>query len=327
MIVVTGGAGFIGSVLIGMLNKRGIVDVLVVDDVDHPRKAGNLEPLEVSGIIGIDAFLERIRTDKDFPRSVDAVFHLGACSSTREMNWDYLLARNVNYTKELMEWCSMHGIRFIYASSAATYGNGSNGYSDSPELFDALEPLNPYGKSKLAVDIWARDTGHLDHAVGLRYFNVFGPNEYHKEDMSSLVAKKYDHIAREGYLELFRSYHPQYGDGEQKRDFIYVLDAVEMTLFFLDTPDVHGIFNIGSGTTTTWNELAKAMGNAVGKDTDIRYVDMPEDMQPHYQYFTQADMRSLERAGWRGSLTSLNDAVREYIQEYLLPGRHFNQRD
>ncbi len=323
MIVITGGAGLIGSAVTWALNKRGRTDLLIVDTIDHEEKRLNLEPLLYQEILGIEDFRKRMQAG-DFDTTVDTIIHLGACSSTLEQNWEYLLDNNVNYTKEVIEWCTSRNIRCIYASSAATYGDGSNGYSDDHDLIDTLEPLNLYGKSKLDVDKWALTEGHLDSVVGLRYFNVFGPNEWHKGVMRSVVAKKYEDIVNSGTIQLFKSYKPEYADGEQKRDFIYVKDAVAMTLFFLDTPEAAGIFNIGSGRAESWNQLAHAMFTALAVSPSIEYIDMDETLREQYQYFTKADMTKIQASGWNTPPLSLTDSVGEYIREYLVPKRHLS---
>lgn len=323
MIVITGGAGLIGSAVTWALNTRGRTDLIIVDTIDHEEKRLNLEPLEYQEILGIEDFRKRMQAG-DFDNTVEAIIHLGACSSTLEQNWEYLLDNNVNYTKEIIEWSASHNIRCIYASSAATYGDGSNGYSDDHALIDILEPLNLYGKSKLDVDKWALAEGHLNSVVALRYFNVFGPNEWHKGVMRSVVAKKYEDIVNSGTIQLFKSYKPEYADGEQKRDFIYVKDAVAMTLFFLDTPEAAGIFNIGSGRAESWNQLAHAMFAALAVPPSIEYIDMDETLREQYQYFTKADMAKIQAAGWNTPPLPLTDSVGEYIREYLVPKRHLS---
>ena len=325
MIIVTGGAGFIGSVLVAELNRRGRKDILIVDDVDHDEKKHNLKALSYERLVGSEAFHAGIVSGSYDDKGVEALFHLGACSSTMETNWEYLKKVNVEYTKMLIEWSSKHDVRMVYASSAATYGNGEQGYSDAHELFDTLVPLNLYGKSKLDVDIWARDNGYLDTAVGVRYFNVFGPNEYHKEGMKSVIGKKYPDVAAGKGIELFRSYRKDYADGEQVRDFIYVKDAVAMTLFFFDMPHVNGVFNIGTGKAESWNAVARALGTASHMPVAIEYVDMPELLKKQYQYFTEADMTKLRNAGWADEVMPLEEAVIEYVRDYLAPHHHVGQ--
>lgn len=310
-VIVTGGAGFIGSHLIAALNARGITDLLVVDDLGHGEKWRNLNGLEFADVMGIDDFRYAIRHDAI--RSVDAVFHMGACSSTTETNADYLLDNNYRYARELCDWCLEHDARMIYASSAATYGDGAVGWSDDLELLPDLRPLNMYGYSKHVFDLWALRQGRFDRIAGLKYFNVYGPNEAHKGDMRSVVHKAWGEIRATGRLRLFRSHRPDFADGEQLRDFVYVRDAVAVTLFFADHPDVSGLFNCGTGRARTWNDLARAVFRAMGREPNIEYVDMPAAIRPNYQYRTEADLQRLRAAGYSAEFTSLEDGVAEYV--------------
>jgi len=316
MIVVTGGAGFIGSALITALNKRAISDILVVDELESDEKWRNLQNLSFADYIEKDDFLELVIEDK-LTACIEAIFHLGACTSTTETNASYLIKNNYEYSKLLAQWATKANIRFIYASSAATYGDGSAGFSDDEDKIDELRPLNIYGYSKHIFDLWARRTGLLKRIVGLKYFNVFGPNEYHKADMRSFVIKAFEQIQTTGKVRLFKSYKPEYADGEQLRDFIYVKDAVDMTLFFLDNPKKAGLFNIGTGKARTWNDLVKAVFAAIGKEPKIEYIEMPEAIRNQYQYFTQADMAKLRKAGYKKQTTSLENAIKNYVQSYL----------
>lgn len=326
MIIVTGGAGFIGSALVWALNQRGVADITIVDDVDHDEKEHNIGHLRHDQLVGIADFRQQLLAGEFDNQNVEAIIHLGACSATTETNWDYLLDNNVEYTKDIIRWCQEHNARCIYASSAATYGNGEQGYKDDHALFDSLEPLNLYGKSKLLVDIWARDGRYLDQAVGLRYFNVFGPNEWHKEGMRSVMAKKYADIASGKVLTLFKSYEKNYGDGEQKRDFVYVKDAVRATLFFLDNPTLGGVYNVGTGIARTWLDVARAMFAAASRSENIEFIDMPGNLKNQYQYFTQANVQKLESAGFdTGENYSLESAITEYVQEHLAPHKHLGE--
>ncbi|MFH1370104.1 MAG: ADP-glyceromanno-heptose 6-epimerase [Planctomycetota bacterium] len=316
MIIVTGGAGFIGSALVAELNKRGVDDILVVDRLACDQRWKNLVNLRFADYIDKDDFLDMVAEDV-LPFSVEAVFHLGACSSTTETDVSFLMENNYEYTKQLAQWAADENIRFIYTSSAATYGDGSQGFSDDEAKLETLKPLNPYGYSKQIFDLWAKRNGLFKKIVGLKYFNVFGPNEYHKGEMRSFALKAFEQINATGKVRLFKSHRPDYKDGEQKRDFLYVKDAVDMTLFFLDNPKTAGIYNLGAGTARTWNDLAKAVFAAMGRAPNIEYIDMPDSVRNQYQYFTEADISKLRTAGYKASITSLEDAVKDYVQNYL----------
>jgi len=315
MIIVTGGAGFIGSAIIAELNKRGNNDILVVDE-EREDKCKNLANLSFADYAEKNDFL-RMVVDKKIKSPIEAVFHMGACSDTTETNAEYLKINNYGYTKKLAQWTIKDGIRFIYASSAATYGDGSAGFADDEDKIEMLAPLNSYGRSKQMFDLWAHERGILKKIVGLKYFNVFGPNEYHKADMRSFVLKAYEQIKAAGKVRLFKSYKPEFKDGEQKRDFIYVKDAVDMTLFFMDRPELDGLFNIGTGSARTWNDLAAAVFKAMDKTVNIEYIDMPHSIRSQYQYFTQADISKLRSAGYKKKTTILEDAVKDYVRNYL----------
>lgn len=320
MIVVTGGAGFIGSALVHALNRRGCADILIVDIGDHPEKKNNLAPLKFSRLIDPDTFLEQVRDGS--LKGVETLFHLGACSSTTETDVDFLARNNFQYTRHLARFCLDRDIRFIYASSAATYGDGRQGYSDDVSQLEILKPLNPYGQSKQDFDRWAQQEGLFDRMVGLKYFNVFGPNEYHKEDMRSMVLKGYEQIRDTGKIRLFKSYKPEYGDGEQVRDFIYVQDAVAMTLFFQDHPEINGLFNVGTGRARCWNDLARALFAAMDQEAVIEYIEMPDSIRDQYQYHTCAETGKIQGAGYNRPLLTLEEAVADYVTRYLLPGKH-----
>lgn len=325
MIVITGGAGLIGSALAWALNRQGRSDLILVDDIDHKEKEHNLGPLIYESIVSINEFRGRLRGG-GFNQAVEAVFHLGACTDTTESDWEYLRKNNVEYTKDVIRWCAERGVRCVYASSAAVYGDGALGFSDDHNLFTSLSPLNYYGHSKLEVDRWANDEGYLDKVVGLRYFNVFGPNEWHKGLMRSVVAKKFPRLQQAGYIELFKSEDPTWADGEQERDFMYIKDAVSATLFFLDRRELAGVYNIGTGRVQTWNQVARALFAAVGQGVDIRYIDLPANLREQYQYHTQADISKLRAVGWGGDVTVLEDSVADYVQNYLIPHRHLGKK-
>ena len=325
MLVITGAAGIIGSALLWALNQRGRSDIMLVDDIDHNEKEKNIAPLQYEELVGIDEWQQQLRVGAYDQRGIEAIFHLGAISATTEKSWEKLQHRNVEYTQDIIRWCIDRGVRCIYASSGQAYGSGEHGYSDNHDVFDELKTITLYGKSKLLVDIWARDAGYLERAVGLRYFNVFGPNENHKEDMRSVIAKQYETIVEKGYIELFKSDNPDYADGEQQRDFLYVKDAVAATLWFFDQPKLAGVYNIGTGQARTWNDVAQAMFAAGGREPDIRYVAMPKILQGKYQYFTQADITKLRATGYQQEFMSLEDSIGEYIKEYLAPQKHLGE--
>jgi len=316
MYIVTGGAGFIGSAIIAGLNQRGIDDILVVDELGCDEKWKNLRNLSIADYVEKGDFLEMVLEGKIAP-PIKTVFHMGACTSTTETDASYLIKNNYEYTKLLAQWATGSKIRFIYASSAATYGDGSKGFEDNEQVLETLRPLNMYGYSKHLFDLWARRAGLLKQIVGLKYFNVFGPNEFHKADMRSFVLKAFEQIKARGKVGLFKSHNPQYTDGDYVRDFIYIKDAVDMTLFFLDNPKLAGLYNIGTGKVRNWNDMVKAVFAAMGKKENIEYIEMPESIRHQYQYFTQAEMSKLKNAGYDKDTTSLEDAIQDYVQNYL----------
>ena len=315
-IIVTGGAGFIGANVVKKLNELGEDKIFIVDNLSNSEKWKNLVDLSFEDYIHKDKFIDELKKDK-IKFLVKAIIHLGARSSTTERDVDFLMENNYEYTKELAKWSIKNNVRFIYASSAATYGDGSMGFSDNHAFIPNLRPLNAYGYSKQIFDLWALKNGLLDKIVGLKYFNVFGPRETHKGDMRSMVLKAYEQIKRDGKIRLFKSYNPQYKDGEQLRDFIYVRDAVEMTLFFLENQDLNGIFNVGTGIPRSWNDLAKAVFSALGANPNIEYIDMPEEIKGKYQYFTKAEMEKIRKSGYTKPTLSLEEAVKDYILNYL----------
>jgi ADP-L-glycero-D-manno-heptose 6-epimerase len=322
MIIVTGGTGFVGSAVVWGLNGRGEENILVVDRIDHDEKEHNMEALKYEQIINGDEFREKLRAGFYDDKGVEAIIHLGAITSTTADDKAEITDINEEWSKEIIRWCVDRDVRCVYISSAATYGDGENGYSDDHELFDKLKPLNMYGQSKLNVDIWASDGGYLDKVAGLRFFNVFGPNEYHKEEMRSVLAKKFDEVKKEGVIKLFKSYNPDYTNGGQMRDFVYVKDVVDATLFFMDEKEANGIFNIGTGKARTWNDLAKAMFEAMGLEVNIEYIEMPNNLKNQYQYYTQADINKLRAAGFKKEMMSLEDSVKDYVQNYLEKDLH-----
>jgi len=319
-ILVTGGAGFIGSALVWELNRRGCENIVITDMLGTSEKWKNLTPLRFDDYLEAEDLLPRL--DADVLGKFDLALHLGACSATTERDAAYLIRNNFEYTKHLAAWALANNTRFVYASSAATYGDGSAGMDDNDADIEKFRPLNMYGYSKHLFDLHAKRRGFLDRIVGLKYFNVFGPNETHKDDMRSLVNKAYSQVVDTGVIRLFKSHRPDYKDGEQKRDFLYVKDAVAMTLHLATHRDAGGLFNIGSGGAHTWIDLANAVFAALEKPPRIEFIDMPEAIRDKYQYFTQADIGKLRGTGYDDAVTPLNDAVADYVKNYMVPGKH-----
>jgi ADP-L-glycero-D-manno-heptose 6-epimerase len=317
MIVVTGGAGFIGSAMVWRLNQLGEDNIVIVDRLGQSEKWKNLVGLKYADIYHKENFIDMV-LDDTVPFQVEAIIHLGACSSTTQKDADYLLHNNYKYTQALAEYALEKGARFIYASSAATYGNGSKGYVDDESKLQELQPLNMYGYSKHMFDLWAQREGIASEIVGLKYFNVYGPNEYHKEDMRSVVHKAFGQIKETGKVKLFKSYKPEYKDGEQKRDFIYVKDAVDITLHFLENKNINGLFNAGTGTARSWVDLVTALFNAMELPVNIEFIDMPETLKGKYQYFTEADITKLRNARYDKPISSIEEGVKDYVQNYLM---------
>ena len=317
--IVTGAAGFIGRNCVAELNRRGKTDLILADLLGTDDKWKNLVGLQFDDLLTPEELVDRIDNDIGFVDEVEAIIHLGACSATTEKNADYLFENNTRYTETLADWCIYNGIRFVYASSAATYGDGSLGYSDSDAVTPTLQPLNMYGYSKHLFDLWALKRGWFEKIVGLKYFNVFGPNEDHKGSMRSVVNIAYQQILKTGEVQLFKSDRPDYRDGEQMRDFVYVKDAVDVTLWFVDHPEANGLFNCGTGKARTWVDLAKATFKAMGRKPNIRFIDMPDALKGKYQYFTQADATKLRACGYKKPFTSLEDAVKDYVEISLKP--------
>jgi ADP-L-glycero-D-manno-heptose 6-epimerase len=328
-ILVTGGAGFIGSALVWALNRRGQSDIVITDFLGSDEKWKNLVPLRFADYVEADEFRRHLAENPAMFGKFSAVFHLGACSATTEKNAAYLIDNNYVYTKELAGWSLAHGARFIYASSAATYGDGGQGMDDKDGNIAQLRPLNMYGYSKHLFDLYAQRVGWLSQIVGVKYFNVFGPNEDHKGDMRSLVNKAYQQILATGRVQLFKSHKPEFKDGEQMRDFLYVKDAVEMTLHFANHPEgqrANGLFNLGSGQANTWVSLTQAIFSAMGRPPQIEFIDMPAVLRGKYQYFTRADITKIRNSGYSRGMTPLFDAVRDYVQCHLLTGKKLGEQ-
>ncbi len=320
-VLVTGGAGFIGSALVWGLNARGVDRIVVADRLGTTDKWRNLAPLRFEDYVEAEDLLARLESGA--LGRFDCVLHMGACSSTLERNATYLVHNNFEYTKRLAQWSLANDARFVYASSAATYGDGAAGMDDTlatvAEL-SRLRPLNAYGYSKQLFDQHAMANGLLNRIVGLKFFNVFGPNEAHKGEMRSLVHKAYEQVRETGRVKLFKSYRPEYADGEQQRDFVYVKDVVKMTLHLATQASANGLFNLGSGAAHTWLELTGALFAAMHREPAIDFIEMPESMRDRYQYFTRADVGKLRSTGYDALRTPLSDAVADYVR-YLSADR------
>ncbi len=314
MILLTGGAGFIGSCLLRKLNDEGIKDIIVVDNLSKEDKWKNLRGKVFHTYVDKNElfdFLENNGVD-----DIEAIIHLGACSDTTEKDANYLLKNNYQYSQHLASIALDSDIRFIYASSAATYGDGSNGYSDNN--FYNLKPLNCYGFSKHIFDLWIIENKLDTNCVGFKFFNVFGPNEYHKGNMASMVFKSFNQISDTGRVKLFKSYKQEFANGEQKRDFVYVKDCVDIIYKSIVNKEINGIFNLGTGKANSWNTLIKAVFSAMGRYPIIEYIEMPENLKNQYQYYTVADISKLQKYFPNYKFTELEDAVTDYVQNYLL---------
>jgi ADP-L-glycero-D-manno-heptose 6-epimerase len=316
-IVVTGAAGLIGSAIVCELNRAGIDDILAVDRLDTSDKWKNLASLRFADYQDADTFEAALLADDPVLRGIGTIFHLGACSSTVERDVAFLMRNNFEYTKNVARWSVAHGVRLVYASSAATYGALESNLSDSADLH-ALRPLNGYAFSKQAFDLYAQRQGWFDTICGVKYFNIFGPNEGHKAEMRSLVNKAFEQIRSRGFVELFKSYRPEYRDGEQERDFLYVKDAATMTVH-LARSTATGLVNVGSGGTNTWIDLVRPIFTALDVPERIEFIEMPEVLRGKYQYSTCADIRKLRASGYVAPITPLADAVRDYVINYLEP--------
>jgi ADP-L-glycero-D-manno-heptose 6-epimerase len=320
MTVVTGGAGFIGSAVVGELNRRGITDIVIVDNLGSTDKWQNLSGKHFSEILHKSQLFDFLSANGE---RIEGIIHLGACSSTVEHDANYLLENNYRYSKRLAEFALQRSLRFMYASSAATYGDGSQGFSDDHQRLEALRPLNMYGYSKHLLDLWLFRNGFLNFVTGLKYFNVYGPNEWHKGRMASAILRMVPEVMATGKIQLFRSSRSDIEDGEQKRDFIYVKDAAEITCDIYASGS-QGIFNVGTGSAASWNRLACSVFSALGRKEVIEYVPMPNDLAGKYQYFTQADTQKLEQALKRNPCRfSLEQAVADYVNGHLLQERRW----
>jgi ADP-L-glycero-D-manno-heptose 6-epimerase len=310
--IVTGGAGFIGSAVVRELNQRNITNIVVVDDLGCSEKWKNLVGKHFSELLHKDSLFEWLENEP----LIASIVHLGACANTLEKDANYLLENNYRYSRKLAEYAIPRNIRFLYASSAATYGNGEHGFSDNVNL-ETLRPLNMYGYSKHLFDLWLQRSGLLSQTIGLKYFNVFGPNEWHKGRMASAIISMVDQVRKNGSIKIFRSNHPSFADGEQCRDFIYVKDVARITCDLLFS-QYSGIFNVGTGKASTWNQLSNAVFSALKKESCIEYIPMPDDLVRTYQNFTQAETTKLSNAVSNTIQFSLEEAVYDYVTNYLV---------
>jgi ADP-L-glycero-D-manno-heptose 6-epimerase len=316
-IVVTGAAGFIGSCLAGYLNQQGFENLVLVDDFSPEQKEPNLKEKRFSLKIERDDFFEWLFREK---RQIDFIFHIGARTDTTEFDYGIHQRLNVEYSQKIWNYCTIHNIPMVYASSAATYGAGELGYKDDHELSFRLKPLNPYGVSKNEFDKWVLHQGDQNHPpfwAGLKFFNVYGPNEYHKARMASVIWHSFNQIRREGKVKLFKSHRPDFKDGEQLRDFVYVKDVIRVCYWLMENQPASGIYNLGTGTARTFNDLVKATFAGLDQPVDIVYIDMPTDIRDKYQYFTEADMNKLRTAGYSEPFHSLEEGINDYVRNYL----------
>ncbi len=320
MIVITGAAGFIGSVLAKTMKSLYNGEIVLVDDFSRPEKESNLEALDGMRHLDRNMFFEWLSEGQ----SIDAIFHIGARTDTTEFDYSILEELNLEYTKKVWSYCAKNDTVLIYASSAATYGNGEFGYDDNHEVVERLQPLNPYGVSKNEFDIWAlKQDESPQHWYGLKFFNVYGPNEFHKARMASVIFHAFNQIQEKGEMRLFRSHNPNYRNGEQLRDFVYVKDVVSVLQFLFDRKPKNGLYNLGSGTARTFLDLTKSVFRSLGKEEKISFMDTPEDIRDKYQYFTEANMAKLISVGYSKPFTALEDGVSDYVQNYLLGRKNF----
>jgi ADP-L-glycero-D-manno-heptose 6-epimerase len=321
MIIVTGAAGFIGSCLVSKLNQEGYKDIVIVDDFSHAEKMKNLEGKIYSQKVHRDEFIQWLKENQ---RLVQFIFHIGARTNTTEFNKDIFDKLNLNYTKDLWNVCVEFGLPLVYASSAATYGLGEHGYDDNESVIDQLKPLNPYGDSKNDFDKWAIKQNKKPYFwAGLKFFNVYGPNEFHKGRMASVIFHAFNQIQEKGQVKLFRSHNPNFKDGEQLRDFVYVKDVVEVCLFLLNHRKDSGIYNLGSGKARTFLDLVKNTFIGVSKEPNIDFVDTPIDIRDKYQYFTEANMSKLKSIGYSKPFHTLEEGVQDYVKNHLVGKRYY----
>jgi ADP-L-glycero-D-manno-heptose 6-epimerase len=321
VIAITGAAGFIGSYLTGYLNQLGYTQLVLIDDFSADSKVKNLKNKKILAKVHREQFLEWSKSHKGY---IKYMFHLGARTDTTEMDYEVHKKWNLDYSKTIWEYCIKENIPLVYASSAATYGEGELGYSDNHDIVNSLQPLNPYGRSKNEFDIWALEQKKMPPFwAGVKFFNVYGPNEYHKGRMASVILHAYNQIKKAGSVKLFRSHNPKFEDGEQMRDFVYVKDVVKMCTWLMINQPANGLFNVGSGTARTFKDLVRAIFNSLDIPEDIKYIDTPADIRDKYQYFTEADMNKLRQAGYKDPFYTLEEGVNEYVTDYLSKGAYF----
>ena len=320
MIIVTGAAGFIGSCLVSRLNDDGFSDLILVDEFSNPEKSGNLDGKTYAEKVDRNHFFEWLKENKN---PIDFILHIGARTNTAEFDYELLNKLNLNYTKDIWNYCAENNVPLVYASSGATYGAGEFGYDDNIDTIEKLQPLNPYGESKNEFDKWAlKQTKTPPFWYGLKFFNVYGPNEYHKGRMASVVFHTFHQVKVLGKMNLFRSHRPDFKDGMQLRDFVYVKDVVNVVRFLMDNKPQSSIYNLGTGCAESFLALANAAFDAMGKDRNIEFIDIPEDIRDKYQYFTEAKIEKLRKAGYTDKFYALEEGVRDYVQNYLLPNNY-----
>lgn len=319
--MVTGAAGFIGSCLVGFLNQKGYEHLLLVDEFSHADKKPNYESKKFKQTIERNSFFQWLFSNKP---DIGAIFHIGARTDTTDFNYSIHQKLNVEYSQKIWDYCTVHKIPLIYASSAATYGNGEFGYDDDHNIVYKLHPLNPYGVSKNEFDKWTlHQDNHPPFWAGLKFFNVYGPNEYHKGRMASVIWHSFNQIRKEGYVKLFRSHKKEFKDGEQVRDFIYVKDVLEVCWWLIENKPQSGLYNLGTGKARTFNDLVNATFKGLDRLAEIRYIDMPEDIRETYQYYTEANMLKLKKAGYTAPFYSLEKGISEYVKQFLTPFNYF----
>lgn len=320
-IIITGAAGFIGSCLVGFLNEKNIDNLVLVDDFSRKDKASNLQGKKYLYKVHREQIFEWLDNHDD---EVEMIIHLGAKTDTTILEHDIFKKLNTEYTKKLYDFCTEKNIRLIYASSAATYGNGELGYRDDEEIIYQLQPMNPYAISKNDIDKYIfRQEEKPAQVVALKFFNVYGPNEYHKGRMASVIFHAYNNILKSGRITLFRSHRDDYNDGEQKRDFIYVKDVVKVIYYMMNQEHISGIYNLGTGQARSFNDLAKALFSAINHKASIQYTDTPENIRDTYQYFTEADMKKLLSTGYNDTFYTLEEGIKDYAHNYLEKSTHW----